>query len=106
MSDNDTNSRTEWRKSTSMLELSAVEAREFLLKHESYCNLDLPCYFVFDTLLRRVSNQINGKGLSDFQKENPRKYEDINYKIVNNKDGTICLASFSAYSPSYLRVFG
>lgn len=51
-------------------------------------------------MLRRVSNQINGKSLSDFQKENPRKYEDINYKIVNNKDGTYAWRPFQLIHPA------
>ena len=31
----------------SILELNANEARQFFLKHESYCNIDLPKDFSF-----------------------------------------------------------
>lgn len=44
-----------------ILELNAVEARKFFLKHESYCNIDLPKYFSFSELLEKVSNECNGK---------------------------------------------
>lgn len=94
------NSRTEWQESYSILELSSEEARKFLLKHESYCNLDLPPYFVFGNLLERVAEQLNGKNLSDFQKGNPRKYEYVNYKILNNKDGTYAWRSFQLIHPA------
>ncbi len=94
------NSRTEWQESYSILELSSEEARKFLLKHESYCTLDLPPYFVFGNLLERVAEQLNGKNLSDFQKGNPRKYEYVNYKILNNKDGTYAWRSFQLIHPA------
>lgn len=52
-----------------ILELGAVEARQFFLKHESYCNIDLPRYFSFSKLLKRVSDRYQGKKLlSDFSK--------------------------------------
>ena len=76
------------RKSRSLLELSNGEAREFLLKEESYCNFDLPPYIVFEELLADIDKILKGKRISDFQNgPNPRSFDDINYTILNNKDG-------------------
>lgn len=45
----------------SILELSHDEAKAFFLKAESYCNFDLPPYFVFDQLLSGIDNFLNKK---------------------------------------------
>lgn len=83
----------------SILELSNVEAKEFLLKQESYCRIDLPVYFSFQTLLNAVSTAIDNKLLSDFygsyfdevkKKTKPTLpcyYENVNYILLNNRDG-------------------
>lgn len=42
----------------SILELNANEARQFFLKHESYCNIDLPKYFSFSELLEKYQMHI------------------------------------------------
>lgn len=94
------NSRTEEKESTSILELSAKEARVHLLKHESYCSLDLPPYFVFEDMLRQVNEKLDGRNLSDFQSDSPRKYEDVNYRILNNKDGTYAWRPFQLIHPA------
>lgn len=74
-------------RNRSILELSCDEARAFLLKHESYCSIDFPPYFIFDDLLSGVSKELNGKNLSDFRRENPRDFEGVNHHVLNNKDG-------------------
>ena len=74
-------------KSRSILKLSSAEARDYFLKPESYCNFDLPCYFDFAPLLSQVAKTLGTKNLSDFKQSNPRDYEDVNYKVLNNKDG-------------------
>lgn len=73
--------------SKSILELTHDEAREYFLKQESYCNFDLPEYFQFENILSTVNTLLNEKKLSDFREKNPRDYDDVNYKILNNKYG-------------------
>ena len=51
----------------SILELSANEATKFFLKHESYCNIDLPKYFSFSELLEKISNEYSGKLIKAFK---------------------------------------
>src|SRR3989344_3218553 len=82
-----------------ILDYSNIEARRYFLKKESYCTFDLPNYFVFQTILDKISKKIDGKPLSDFygsytdlstgnqKKTFPCNFENINYKFLNNKDG-------------------
>ena len=81
-------------KARSVLELSALEARKFFLKSESYCKMDLPAYFVFDDLLRFISEKIeNGKPNDFYDQRADRKklrlksFDELNHSIFNNKDG-------------------
>lgn len=74
-------------KSRSIIELTCDEARSFFLKKASYSTIDLPSYFNFDNLIAGISRTLNGRLLSNFWKENPRDYENVNYLIVSNKDG-------------------
>lgn len=78
---------TEGRKM--IIQMSASEARAFLLKGESYFNFDLPPYFEFDSILTKVSKLISGKELKSFYKEGiaPRDFDDVNHTLFHNKDG-------------------
>ncbi|WP_409500058.1 RNA-directed DNA polymerase [Mannheimia glucosida] len=75
-----------------VLELTADEAKKFFLKHESYCNIDLPKYFSFSELLEKISNEFEGKDLlNDFcqSKGAMSKQESVNYLLYANKDGKL-----------------
>jgi RNA-directed DNA polymerase len=49
-----------------ILKYDHTEARCYFLKEESYFNFDLPQYFVFQTVLEKVSKKVKGRSLSDF----------------------------------------
>jgi len=87
-------------ESISILELSHTKARKHFLKDESYFKLDLPPYFVFEKMLTEISGVLNGKGLSNFQTKDPKCYEDINYTILNNIDGTYAWRPFQLIHPA------
>ncbi|WP_084650930.1 RNA-directed DNA polymerase [Runella zeae] len=81
-----------------VLELNHIDARYFFLKKESYLTFDLPTYFVFENLLQKVSDYIQGKPIETFyatyineeqrlKKHSPSVFENVNYKFLNNKDG-------------------
>ena len=79
-------------KRKSILDLSYSETCEFFMKHESYCNFDLPPYISFDSILEKVSSLLKDKKLStngkySFQKSDPGYQEKINHIILHNKDG-------------------
>lgn len=83
----------------SILELSAAEAREFLLKPESYCSLDLPPYIRFDALIEATHATLEGKTLSGLSSR-PRDHDDVNYTILNNKDGKYAWRPFQLIHPA------
>lgn len=84
----------------SIIELSNDEAKEFLLKEKNYINFDLPTYFSFQSLLDLIDNQLKGKKLSDFRTTSPRDFDDINYQILNNKDGKYAWRPFQIINPA------
>lgn len=92
--------QSENENSKSILELTHNEAHQYFLKQESYCGIDLPEYFKFETLLKNVDDVLKGKNLSDFRKENPRNYEDVNYKVLNNKDGKYAWRPLQLINPA------
>lgn len=81
-----------------ILELSHIDARNFFLKGESYCNIDFPPYFNFDNLIELIFNAIKDKELNaccnHIDKGNgktrlnlPSSYEKVCYQLLTNKDG-------------------
>lgn len=76
-------------KNKSLLKMTSTEAKDFFLKGESYCNFDLPDYFSFNELLKAVDVHINKKSIASFFIKDlpPKSLEDVNYIILNNKDG-------------------
>ena len=85
-----------------ILDLTHEEARNFLLKDESYCNFYLPTYFQFSDLLVNISQQLDGKNLSAFyfNKRKPSDFENVNYKLFNNKDGKYGWRLFQLIHPA------
>ncbi len=84
----------------SIIELNKTDAREFLLKEKSYVNFDLPTYFSFQNLLNLIDKQLTGKKLSDFRILSPRDFDDINYYILNNKDGKYSWRPYQIINPA------
>ena len=70
----------------SILQMTATQARAFLMKPESYCGIDLPVYFTFTRLLSAVTKELSGKALSSMSSK-PRNHEGVNYSMLSNKDG-------------------
>lgn len=73
--------------SRSLLDMSADEARTFLLKGESYCGFDLPPYFQFEPLLSAVDGAIDGRPLQELRSAKACDCEEVNHLVLNNKDG-------------------
>ncbi len=70
-----------------IIELSNHEAKIFLLKHESYFNLELPTYFRFESLLSEVSQRLKRNFSFKTRCRDASELEKVNYTIFNNKDG-------------------
>lgn len=83
----------------SIIEMDHAEACNFFLKAESYCSLDLPPYIQFDRLIEGVHKLLDGKRLSDLSAK-PREHDDVNYTILNNKDGKCAWRPFQLIHPA------
>lgn len=82
-----------------ILSLNFEEARLFLLKHESYVNIDLPPYIKFGGLLDQISKILGRKNFTSIKKSNPDSFEDVNYKLFHNKNGKYDWRRFELIHP-------
>ena len=84
-----------------LLDLSSEEAKEFFLSGSRYCTFDLPIYFTFNKLLKRISEELDTKNLSDYYKnKKPYKYDNVNYNLFTNKDGEYSWRLFQLIHPA------
>ncbi len=83
----------------SLLTMTAIQARAFLLKPESYCSLDLPIYFTFAPVISAVSKELSGKILAGMSSK-PWDHEDVNYAMLSNKDGRYAWRPFQLIHPA------
>lgn len=105
-----------------ILELSSKEVKNFLLKENSYCNFNLPPYFSFEKVIQKTDNLLSRYHLNELSEMIPeynadgteklksdgtikytiddaKNYEDVNYKLFNNKDGTFSWRQFQLINP-------
>ncbi len=83
-----------------ILELNNEEAKSLLLKRDSYSNISLPDYFSFQELLDKIDKTLKGKTISDFRNKSPRDLENVNYKLLSNKDGKFAWRPFQLINPA------
>lgn len=91
--------KSKGRASRSILEMTAKQARAFLMKPESYCSLDLPTYITFSRILSAVSKELLGKSLASMSSK-PRDHEGVNYSMLSNKDGRHAWRPFQLIHPA------
>lgn len=96
----DETQKSAFLRSRNILELAHDEARNFLLKPESYFSLDLPPYIVFDDLINGVDKILSSKRLTDLRNNSPRDYDSVNYTILHNKDGKYSWRPFQLIHPA------
>lgn len=93
-------------KYQSILDFNGYEARNFFLKSESYCNVDLPPYYNFQKVLddisffydKKTKNKSNFSSYVDLRKV--RGTEGVNYHIYSNKDGSLSWREFQIIHPA------
>lgn len=76
-------------KPKNILSLDSKEAMDFFLKSEQYHGFELPEYFEFDELLKKVKDTIGSIPYEEcLQKDvSPEQFSDVNLDILLNKDG-------------------
>ena len=73
-----------------VLSLTPKQALEYFMDAEQYCGIALPSYINFQPILDYVKTTIGTKDLANCLKEEkqyPSKFDQVNYKILVNKDG-------------------
>lgn len=71
-----------------ILDLKATEVREYFMQGRTYCTIELPPYFVFDDLIKKVYQSVDKYEKTNLYKNQTiRKYDDVNYRLLSNKDG-------------------
>jgi hypothetical protein len=84
-----------------ILDLTYNEAKEFFLKEENYFSVELPEYFIFQNLLDNLDKKLLNKELKNFGSGiKVRNLDDVNYKILTNKDGKLSWRSFQLIHPA------
>ena len=87
-----------------ILTINNIEAKQFFLKNESYCNIDLPEYFTFEELLNDLSNKLGTNSISNYYNQEKYKkpwyFDNVNHTIVGNKDGQYAWRSFELIHPA------
>ena len=68
---------------------TAEDARQFLMKNESYCTLDLPEYFDFAKVLGRIAKTMSDQQLATWSSQEVRSLERVNHTIISNKRGRL-----------------
>lgn len=85
-----------------ILDLTYNEAKEFFLKQENYFSVELPEYFIFQGLLENLDKELLNKDLKNDLGTaiKVRELDDVNYKILNNKDGKLSWRPFQLIHPA------
>ncbi|MCX8486746.1 MAG: hypothetical protein ORN53_06165, partial [Crocinitomicaceae bacterium] len=67
------------------LDLTNEEAKAFFIKSETYCSIDLPPYFNFESLLSNVDSYLKDKNIASCFKTETLINEDGETKSINHK---------------------
>jgi hypothetical protein len=92
------------KKVKNILDLSAKDARNYLMKAEQYSTFELPEYFDFQPVLDYAQQKIGDSSIEDCLSADPYKMNDVNLDILLNKDGKYAIRPLSLVNP-YLYSF-
>ena len=82
-----------------ILQLSPAEAKDQFMKGPSYFSSDFPEYISFEPILKQIDVVLGGQSYLGVKKENPEKYQGVNYRLITNKDGRLAWRPFELIHP-------
>ncbi len=85
-----------------ILSLSASKALKYFMTSEVYCSIELPPYFDFQQILDFVKDKIENTDLSQCtvsSKTRISDYNQINYKLLANKNGSYSFRTLQITNP-------
>lgn len=83
-----------------ILDLSHIKARKYLMESENYCNLGLPKYIGFQKVLDFVQKNVGNKELDDIiVNDKPSMFEGLNHKVQVKKDARYTYRTFQLANP-------
>lgn len=90
--------------SKTLLEMDAVEAKEFFMKNEHYFNVHLPLYIDFEPLLKQADQMLKTKNnqrqtLNNISNHKNISKHSVNYEIISNKDTNYSWRCFTIIHP-------
>jgi RNA-directed DNA polymerase len=71
--------------SRTVIELDCAEAQDFFFQGNSYCSIELPPYFHFSVMLKRIQTVLRNRVLTDGDFGKFKKMETANHLIYTNK---------------------
>jgi len=83
-----------------LLDLTHTKAREYLLRQNSYSDIDLPEYFTFSNLLAKLSKEPSISSISNNQFNVAKQLDNVNYSFLNNKDGKFAWRPLQLINPA------
>lgn len=94
-----------------IFDITAEEARDYMLKGNQYCTFRLPEYFVFDQALALAEKNIGARDASQYcaldkekgngKRVKPSNYDGVNYMLFSNKDGKLDYRPLTLINPFY-----
>lgn len=79
-----------------IIELSCDDAKDFFLKQDSYCNFNIPKYFSFEPLLKKLSCIADIKSGINIE---TAKTNNINHTIFTHKNGKLSWRPLTLINP-------
>lgn len=87
-------------KKNNILRLTPIKAKDFLLSHEAFSNIELPPYFSFAGILKKIDSLLSGGELSKNEVFDAKTYETVNHALYGNKDGKYAWRKFEIINPA------
>lgn len=78
------------------------KARDFFARAENYCNVDLPKYVNFQSLLDEVNKKLQGNTLNSWFNSTQKPHDDdkVNYRLLGNKDSSYAWRPYELVNPA------